>query len=73
MEAKIEKDIAKSIIELSISIDTILGEMFECIEKISDEKIKLTLNKSANDLMGYVARDLIFPLIEIHPDLNPDR
>ncbi|WP_207587133.1 hypothetical protein [Rhizobium sp. ZX09] len=56
-----------------MSIDTILGEMFECIEKISDEKIKLTLNKSANDLMGYVARDLIFPLIEIHPDLNPDR
>lgn len=28
-----EKDVAKSIIELSISIDTILGQMFECIEK----------------------------------------
>ncbi|ANV23172.1 MULTISPECIES: hypothetical protein [Agrobacterium] len=67
-----EKDVAKSIIELSISIDTILGQMFECIEKISDEKIKFALYKSANDLMGYIARDIIFPLIEIHPELNPE-
>ncbi|MGV1943417.1 hypothetical protein ACQZ5D_23310 [Agrobacterium sp. 22-211-1] len=67
-----ERDVAKSLIDLAVSIDPILGEMFLCIEKISDENTKINLKKSVGDLMGYIARDLIFPLVEKHPDLNPD-
>lgn len=67
-----EKDTAKQLIDLSVSIDRILGEMFSCIDQIYDEDTKNEFKKSVGNLIGYISRDLIFPLVDRYPDLNPD-
>ncbi len=67
-----EKGTAKKIIELAVSIDHILGDMFLCVNQIHDEDTKNEFDKSVGDLMGYISRDLILPLVNRYPDLNPD-
>jgi len=67
-----EKDTAKQLIDLSVSIDRILGEMFSFIDQIYDEDTKNEFNKSVGNLIGYISRDLIFPLVDRYPDLNSD-
>jgi hypothetical protein len=67
-----DRDIAKSLLELSKSIDPILTGMFAEVEKIADENLKSRFNKAVGDLMGSVARDIIFPIENLYPDLRPN-
>ena len=64
------EDIAKSLLTLSKSIDDIIVQMFAEVEKIDDQALKTRFNKAVGDLLGYIARDLIFPLENIYPELR---
>jgi hypothetical protein len=69
-EMKMNEDIAKSLLTLSKSIDDIIVQMFAEVEKIDDQALKTRFNKAVGDLLGYIARDLIFPLENIYPELR---
>jgi hypothetical protein len=69
-EMKMNEDIAKSLLTLSKSIDDIIVQMFAEVEKIDDQALKTRFNKAVGDLLGYIARDLIFPLQNIYPELR---
>ena len=65
-----DKDIARSLLELSKSIDPILAGMFAEVEKIGDEKLRARMKRAVGDLMGLIARDVIFPVENLYPDLR---
>ncbi len=65
-----DKDIAKSLLSLSKSMDGIIVQMFAEVEKISDQKLKSRFNEAVGNLMGYIARDLIFPIENMFQDLD---
>jgi hypothetical protein len=69
-EMKMNEDIAKSLLTFSKSIDDIIVQMFAEVEKIDDQALKTRFNKAVGDLLGYIARDLIFPLQNIYPELR---
>lgn len=71
-ERQMDKDTAKSLLSLSKSMDEIIVKMFAEIEKISDDNMKSRFNKAVGDLMGYVARDLVFPIENLYPELRID-
>ena len=64
------EDVAKSLLALSKSIDEVIAQMFTEIDKIDDQLLKMRFNTTVGNLMGYIARDLIFPLENISPDLR---
>jgi hypothetical protein len=65
-----EKDVAKTLLLLSKSIDDVIAQMFAEVDKINDPVLKKRFNTAAGDLLGYIARDLIFPLENIYPELR---
>ncbi len=65
-----DKEIAMSLIHLGKSMDEILAKMYIEVDKISDEQVKARFNRAVGDLMGSIARDLIFPIENKYPDLN---
>ena len=67
-----DKDVAKSILSLSKSVDDIIVKLFAEVDKIADKNLKSRFNKAIGDLMGNVARDIIFPIENIYPDLRAD-
>ena len=67
-----DKDIAKPLLSLGKSFDDIIVKMFAEVEKIADENLKSRFNKAVGDLMGSVARDVIFPIENLYPDLRPE-
>jgi len=66
------KDVANSLLSLSKSFDDIIVKMFSEVEKIANETAKSRFNNAVADLMGNVARDLIFPIENMYPDLRTD-
>jgi hypothetical protein len=68
-----EKTVAKSLISLAVSMDANIGSMFSEIEKITDEGQRDKFKRAVGDIMGYIARDIIFPIVDEHPDLDPDK
>jgi hypothetical protein len=72
-ETKMNKDIAKSLLTLSKSIDDVIVQMFAEVDKIDDEVLKTRFNQAVGDLLGYISRDLIFPLENIYPELREGR
>jgi hypothetical protein len=67
-----DKEVAKSLLALAVSLDASIVKMFAEVEKFTDEELK-KFNKAVGDLMGYTARDLIVPLVNRYPDLDPDK
>ena len=57
-----DKDVAKSLLSLGKSFDDIIVKMFAEVEKIAEEDLKSRFKKAVGDLMGSVARDVIFPM-----------
>jgi hypothetical protein len=53
-----------------VSIDEVIAQIFTEIDKIADQLLKTRFNTAVANLMGYIARDLIFPLENIYPDLR---
>ena len=68
-----DKEIARSLISLAVDMDKTIVSMFSEVEKISDDEAKQRFKKAFGDLMGYIARDIIFPLVDRYPDLDPDK
>jgi hypothetical protein len=64
------QDIAKSLLSLSKSMDGIIVQMFAEVDKIDDQALKSRFKIAVGDLLGYIARDLIFPLENIYPELR---
>ncbi|MGA2492036.1 MAG: hypothetical protein ABSF67_03695 [Roseiarcus sp.] len=67
-----DKDVANTLLTLSKSIDEIIVKMFAEVEKIEDEKLRARMNRAVGDLMGFVARDLVFPIENIYPEMRTD-
>lgn len=67
-----DKNVAIALLTLVKSIDDTIGKLYSEVEKISDKELKLQFNKAVGDLMGYIARDLIFPIEHLYPDLTSD-
>jgi hypothetical protein len=67
-----DKDVAKALLTLSKSIDGIIVQMFAEVNKIDDQAIKSRFNDAVGNLLGSVARDLIFPLENIYPELREE-
>jgi hypothetical protein len=67
-----DKDVAASLLSLAKSLDDMIVKMFAEVEKFEDERAKLRFKVAVGDLMGSVARDIIFPLENAYPDLKTD-
>lgn len=67
-----DREIAKSLLSLSKSIDSTIVQMFAEVDKIKDDELRSQFKKAVGDIMGYVARDLIFPIENLFPDLAGD-
>ena len=65
-----DKDVAKALLTLGKSIDGVIVQMFAEVGKIDDQGLKDRFNDSVGNLLGYVARDLIFPLENLYPELH---
>jgi hypothetical protein len=65
-----DKDVAKALLTLGKSIDGVIVQMFAEVEKIDDQGLKDRFNDSVGNLLGYIARDLIFPLENLYPELR---
>jgi hypothetical protein len=68
-----EKEVAQSLLSLAVSLDVSFGAMYAETRKFSNEETRSKFDKSIGDLMGYVARDIIFPIVNEYPDLDPDK
>ena len=68
-----DKEIARSLISLAVDMDKIIVSMFSEVEKIADSEEKQRYKKAVGDLMGNIARYIIFPLVDTYPDLDPDK
>jgi hypothetical protein len=64
---------AQKLIALAISTDKTIGAMFEEVENISDDQERTHYKRAIGDIMGYISRDLIFPIVDQHPQLDPDK
>jgi len=67
-----DRDIAVAILSLAQKTDEIIGKLYSEVDKLTDGDLKLQLNKAVDDLMGSIARDLIFPIEKLYPDLTID-
>jgi hypothetical protein len=65
-----DKDVSKALLTLGKSIDGVIVQMFAEVEKIDDQGLKDRFNESVGNLLGYIARDLIFPLENLYPELR---
>ena len=64
---------AQKLIALAISTDKTIGALLEEVENISDDQERTRYKRAIGDIMGYIARDLIFPIVDQHPQLDPDK
>ena len=65
-----DKDIAKALLTLGKSIDGVIVKMFAEVDKIDDQGLKAQFNDSVGNLLGFIVRDLIFPLENLYPELR---
>ncbi len=67
-----EKDVAEAIISAAVSLDAGLGELFDQIERVTEESTRRQLKQAAGNLMELITRDIIFPIVKVFPELDPD-
>jgi hypothetical protein len=65
-----DKDVAKALLTLGKSIDGVIVQMFAEVDKIDDQGLKARFNDSVGNLLGFIARDVIFPLENLYPELR---
>ncbi|MGB8818870.1 MAG: hypothetical protein WCC66_13210 [Rhizobiaceae bacterium] len=66
-----EKNLAKSLMSIALSLGKPINEMFDLVEEISDNEIKKNYKEMIQYLMAY-ATDIILSVEKIYPELNPD-
>ena len=67
-----DKDVARTLLILAKSLDEVIVKMFEEVEMIADDGLRARFHQAVGDLMGAVARDIIFPIENLHDDLRAD-
>lgn len=67
-----DKSVAAAILSLARSVDDVITKLYTEVERIDDEKLKSQFTKSVGDLMGSIARDFIFPVEHLYPELKVD-
>ena len=72
MVTSMNEETARNLLLLSKSFDPTIARMFAEIDKIGDEQIRSRFNRAVGDIMGRLARDLIFPVENMFPDLRAD-
>lgn len=67
----IDKDHAKRIVDLVVSLDPTINRLCDEIETIEDHAMAYNLRRELGDLMG-CGIAIMLPIERIYPDLNPD-
>jgi hypothetical protein len=70
---KIDKDIAETLVTLAVAMDDPLGKMDEVIARIEDSETRDLFKKAIGNLMSAIFAEIIFPIEQMYPDLNPDK
>ncbi len=70
---KIGKDIAEALVTLAVAMDEPLGKMGEVVARIEDNETRDLFKKAIGNLTGAIFAEIIFPIEQIYPDLNPDK
>ncbi len=67
-----DKETAKSIILIALSMEKQIDEILYIIDKkVFLQEKKDVLQRAVQDLVGHICIDLLMPITEIYPDLNP--
>ena len=65
-----DEETAGKLLSLALSLDRDIGAMLAVVATIPDEALRRRFDRAVGDLMGFVARDLIFPIESLHPALK---
>jgi hypothetical protein len=69
-----EKETAKSIISLAFSMGKKFDDILLLLDKeTNDIETKEKFVRIIQDLIGHICIDLVMPIVDIYPDLNPDK
>jgi hypothetical protein len=68
-----DRQAAEALLKLAISLDQPIGDMYVQVAAFSDPEKKSKYKKAVDDLMGYIAHDIIFPIEKDYPDLRPPK
>jgi hypothetical protein len=68
-----DKEVAKTLLSLAVSLDPTIGQMFAEVRKFSDPEVRSRFDNAVGDLMGLVAKELMFPIVDAYPDLDSDK
>jgi len=68
-----ERDIAATLMEISLRIGEHYNEMWTTAQKIVDENERNRVRISIGDIMGLLYTGVMIPIIEEYPQLDPDR
>ncbi|UCE07917.1 MAG: nuclear receptor NHR-99 [bacterium] len=68
-----ERKIAEKLVEIIIGLDEPLNDAAALVEQIDDEQEKRKLRRGLGEIMGRSFTDLILPIIQEYPDLDPDK
>ncbi len=69
----LNRHVAEELVALAVETDKIIARMLVVVDRIEDVETKTHLKRSVADLMGAIARDIIFRIEAEYPDLNPDK
>lgn len=72
-EFDMEKSLAASIIEGSLVVGQSLNELLRLVEKVTEGRVQKDLRRQIGDVMGRLYTDVMMPVIQQYPDLDPDR
>lgn len=64
-----DKDVAVALLARAKSVDDTIAKMYSEVEKIKNDDVKSLFNKVVGNLMGYIARNLIFAIEHMYQDL----
>jgi hypothetical protein len=68
-----ERKIAERLMRIIIGLDKPLNEVAALVEQIDNEQEKRQLRRGLGEIMGRGFTDLILPIIQEYPDLDPDK
>ena len=62
---------ARTLLSLALSLDRDLGAMSGVVATITDEATRHRFDRAVGDLMGFIARGLVFPIEHLPAALWP--
>jgi len=69
----VEKEIAKKLMELFLSLEKPLNKATDLTSKINDVIEKKAVRKVIGEITGRIYTDFMMPVIKQYPDLDPDK